>query len=124
MKEEIITPKTRPMQIKNLLGKNRWIQIVPKEIGQDVGGKYHPKLTFFYIGNQNGIHKYKDDNDYSLIIDMYGHRRNEYANVICRQFPDEEQLLLMEQYGETLLEYLKEYQIETIIEELKLKCKV
>jgi len=124
MKEEIVVPKTRPLQIKNLLGKNRWIQIIPEEITQDIGGKYHPKLTFFYIGNQDGIHSYKSELDYAIVIDMYGHRRNEYCTTVCRQFPDTKQLLLMEEYGETLLEYLKEHQIETIIEELKLKCKV
>ena len=124
MKEEIVILKTRPLQVKNLLGKNRWIQIIPKEIGQDVGGKYHPKLTFFYIGNQDGIHSYKSELDYALVINMYGHRQNVYANQVCRQFPDTEQLLLMEEYGETLLEYLKEHQLETIIEELKVKCKV
>lgn len=125
MREEIVIAKGRPLRIKNLIGKYRWIQLQVKD-GDDrvLDGKYHPKLTYFYAGNQEGKHTYIPGIDYAIIINMYGHQESVNCDTVCRQFPDDEQLLLMEEYGEVLLEHLKEHEIETIIEELKLKCKV
>lgn len=125
MREEIVIAKGRPLRIKNLLGKYRWIQLSVKD-GDDrvLDGKYHPKLTYFYWGNQDGKHLYRPDYDIAVLIDMYGKQQTVRQDTVCRQFPDDEQLLLMEEYGEVLLEYLKEHEIETIIKELKLKCKV
>lgn len=125
MREEVIIAKGRPLRIKNLASKNRWIQLSLKD-GDDriLDGKYHPKLTFFYKGNQNGKHSYSLLSDYAVLVNMYGHQDAIKSDAICRQFPDDEQLLLMEEYGETLLEQIKEQELENIIQELKVKCKV
>lgn len=125
MREEIVIAKGRPLRIKNLLGKYRWIQLQVKD-GDDrvLDGKYHPKLTYFYTGNNDyGSHTYSGF-EHAVLIDMYGQSHHVSENTVCRQFPDDEQLLLMEEYGEVLLDYLKEPIIETIIEDLKFKCKV
>ncbi len=119
MREEIVIPPGKYICLRGVL-KYRWIQLKPREHEDRVlDGKYHPKLTFLNIGYSNKSNRECDIVD---TIDLYGNRKQMYGTAMCKPFPIMEQKLLMDEYGEVLLEKLTDKQIEEITKEIKSLC--
>jgi hypothetical protein len=119
MREEIVIPPGKYISLKNVF-KYRWIQLKPQEHEDRVlDGKYHPKLTFLNIGYTS---EYNKKADVVNTIDLYGNTKQMYGTTICKPFPIIEQKLLMDEYGEVLLEKLTEQQINEITKEIKSLC--
>lgn len=119
MREEIVIVPGKYILLKDI-PKYRWFQLKPKEGDNRVlDGKYHPKLVFLNIGYRDSYNREACILD---TVDLYGTIKQQYGTAVCKPFPVMEQKLLLDEYGEVLLEVLTEKQLDKITKEIKSLC--
>lgn len=122
MREDIVILKVPLVRIDKQ-PINRWVQRNPYDYDAHtvLDGKYHPKLTYFYVGDEKYTNKYARP-CYAYLYDLYGRQQHWSPSTACRLFPPQEQLHLITGFGEILLEVINEEKLEKIIQEIKKEC--
>lgn len=93
----------------------RWVQLDTSQVDATyISGRFHPKLTFFYYENPSSV--------LCRVMDLYGNKKNLAFATPVRRFPPQDQLELIEDYGEMLAEEFSEKTIEKITQEIKREC--